>query len=59
MKDKYHTATEGNDLPNNASGTETTVDERLGNAVIQSVPSENSHGGGLHGRVLFMRGMDT
>ena len=53
------TATEGKDLPNNASGTETTADERLGSDVIQSVPSENSHGGVLHGRVLFMRGMDT
>ena len=53
------TATDGNDLPTNAGGTGTTSNERLGNAVIQSVPSGNSHGGGLHRGVLFMRRMNT
>ena len=53
------TATDGNDLPTNAGGTGTTSNERLGNAVIQSVPSGNSHGGGLHRGVLFMRRIDT
>ena len=53
------TATDGNDLPTNAGGTGTTSNERLGNAVIKSAPSGNSHGGGLHRGVLFMRRMDT
>ena len=52
-------ATDGNDLPTNAGGTGTASNEQLRNAVIQWVPSGNSHGGGLHRGVLFMRRMDT
>ena len=45
--------------PPTLGGTGTPSNERYRNTVIQSVPKENSHGGGLRGGVFFMQRGDT
>ena len=51
-------ATDGDNLPTNAGGTGTPSNEGYRNAVIQSAPKGNSHGGVLCGGVFFMRRAD-